>query len=152
MPADKQVVQVIGEPTEVTIGSVETLGPGQDATVTNTGSGKQVVLNFGLPTGPTGGVGAQGPTGETGPTGPKGADGVAATVVVGTVTTGAPGTSVSVTNTGTSSAAEFNFTIPQGATGAQGPKGETGPAGATPTFKIEGGHLYAVYPEGTVLS
>lgn len=122
MPADKQVVQVIGEPTEVTIGSVETLGPGQDATVTNTGSGKQVILNFGLPTGPAGGVGVQGPTGETGPTGPAGPTGP----------TGDQG--------------------PQGATGAQGPKGATGPAGATPTFKLEGGHLYAVYPEGTVLS
>ena len=44
--------------------------------------------------------------------------GVAATVGVGTVTTGAAGSSASVTNVGTSSAAVFNFTIPGGATGA----------------------------------
>jgi hypothetical protein len=50
----------------------------------------------------------------------KGATGAAATVAVGTVTTGAAGTSVIVTNVGTSSAAVFNFTIPQGAAGANG--------------------------------
>jgi hypothetical protein len=36
---------------------------------------------------------------------------------VGTTTTGAAGTSASVTNSGTSSAAVLNFTIPQGASG-----------------------------------
>ena len=58
--------------------------------------------------------GPQGPVGSTGATGPAGA---AATVTVGTTTTGAPGTSASVTNSGTSSAAVLNFTIPQGASG-----------------------------------
>jgi hypothetical protein len=51
---------------------------------------------------------------------------------VGTVTTGAAGSSASVTNVGSSSAAVFNFTIPAGATGAtgsQGPAGSTGPQG-----------------------
>ena len=61
----------------------------------------------------------------------KGTTGTAATVSVGTTTTGAAGTSASVTNTGSSGAAVFNFTIPQGATGAQGPQGAQGPAGAT---------------------
>jgi hypothetical protein len=49
--------------------------------------------------------------------------GSAATVTVGTTTTGSPGTSASVTNSGTTSAAVFNFTIPQGATGATGSPG-----------------------------
>lgn len=40
-----------------------------------------------------------------------------ATIAVGTVTTGAYGTSASVTNSGTSSAAVFDFTIPQGKSG-----------------------------------
>lgn len=52
--------------------------------------------------------------------GPKGDTGTAATVAVGTTTTGAAGTSASVTNSGTSSAATLNFTIPRGDTGATG--------------------------------
>lgn len=50
----------------------------------------------------------------------KGSKGDAATIAVGTTTTGAPGTSASVTNSGTSSAAVFDFTIPQGADGDDG--------------------------------
>jgi len=49
-----------------------------------------------------------------GPTGNDGDDGAAATVTVGTTTTGDPGTSASVTNSGTTSAAVLNFTIPRG--------------------------------------
>ena len=71
-------------------------------------------------------------TGAQGPTGPQGNPGSAATVAVGTTTTGAAGTSASVTNSGTSSAAVLNFTVPQGATGPQGPAG-TGASNATTT-------------------
>ena len=49
----------------------------------------------------------------------KGA-GSAATITVGTVATGAAGSSVSVTNSGTSSAAVLNFTIPKGDAGGSG--------------------------------
>ena len=77
--------------------------------------------------------------GPPGPQGQQGEPGAAATVTVGTVTTGEPGTDAIVTNSGTENAAVLNFTIPRGATGAagavgpRGPKGdtgETGPAGA----------------------
>lgn len=47
--------------------------------------------------------------------------GLDSSVSIGTTTTGAAGSSASVTNSGTSSAAVFNFTIP---TGAQGPAGD----------------------------
>lgn len=47
----------------------------------------------------------------------NGNDGVSATVDVGTVTTGNAGTNASVTNSGTTSAAVFNFVIPRGADG-----------------------------------
>lgn len=50
--------------------------------------------------------------------GVTGATGTAATIAVGTVTTGAPGSAATVTNAGTSSAAVFNFSIPQGVAGA----------------------------------
>lgn len=66
-------------------------------------------------TGLTGATGPQGIPGTTGKTGPAGPAGSAATVSVGTVTTGVAGGSATVTDTGTSSAAKFNFTIPRGA-------------------------------------
>ena len=69
------------------------------------------------PTGPTGATGAQGPTGPTGPTGASGEDGDAATVQVGSVTTGEPGSEAAVTNSGTQQNAVLNFTIPRGDTG-----------------------------------
>ena len=68
--------------------------------------------------GPTGPTGATGATGPTGPTGPSGEDGQAATVRVGTVTTGDPGTEAAVTNSGTAQDAVFDFTIPQGSSGS----------------------------------
>jgi hypothetical protein len=64
--------------------------------------------------------------GVVGATGPSGA---AATLSVGTVTTGAAGSQAVVTNSGTTSAAVLNFTIPQGAPGANG--GGTGGGGGT---------------------
>jgi hypothetical protein len=73
------------------------------------------------PTGATGATGLTGATGATGPAGPTGAtgltgatgaagtNGTSATIAVGTVTSGA---TAAVTNTGTSSAAVLNFTLP----------------------------------------
>ena len=72
------------------------------------------------PQGETGETGPQGPQGETGPQGEKGEPGAAATVTVGTVTTGAPGSAASVVNSGTESAAVLDFVIPRGQTGAAG--------------------------------
>lgn len=48
----------------------------------------------------------------------KGPIGVAATIAVGTVSTGAPGSSATVTNVGTSGVAVFDFSIPAGHDGA----------------------------------
>lgn len=61
-----------------------------------------------------------GPKGEAGVQGPAGADGKAATIKIGTVTTGDPGTAAQVTNSGTSSDAVFDFTIPRGRDGSSG--------------------------------
>lgn len=63
------------------------------------------------PAGPQGNTGPAGPTGETGPQGPQGN---AATITIGAVTTGSPGASAVVTNSGTSTAAILNFTLPVG--------------------------------------
>ena len=47
-----------------------------------------------------------------------GTDGAAATIEIGTVSTGAAGSNASVVNVGTETEAIFNFTIPRGNPGA----------------------------------
>jgi len=66
--------------------------------------------------------------GADGTNGQDGADGQAATISVGSVSTGAAGTSASVVNSGTSSAAVLDFTIPKG------DKGDTGNNGTNATI------------------
>ena len=86
------------------------------------------------PKGEQGDPGAKGDPGPQGEPGQDGAPGAAATITVGTTTTGEAGTEASVTNSGTTSAAVLNFTIPKGAKGDKGDKGDTGntgPAGTT---------------------
>jgi len=100
-----------GAAGQVSVGTTSTLSAGSPATVSNSGTTYNAVLNFGIP------QGIQGATGSTGPTGPTGPTGSAATVAVGTTTTLASGTPATVTNSGSSSAATFNFGIPQGIPG-----------------------------------
>ena len=133
-----------GGSSTITLGTVSTGNPGTSVSITNTGTATAPLFNFTIPrgdvgpqglkgdtgstgatgaTGPAGSNGQQGPKGDTGLTGPAGTNGTngsAATVAVGTVTTGAPGSSAIVTNAGTTSAAILNFTIPQGAAGTGG--------------------------------
>ncbi len=61
--------------------------------------------------------------------GPQGIPGEAATIQLGTVTTGAAGSDVIITNSGTENAAIFNFTIPRGDRGEQGEQGIQGETG-----------------------
>jgi len=63
---------------------------------------------------------------QQGGAGPTGATGAAATLSIGTVTTTAPGTPATITNSGTSAAAILNFTLPQGAAGTSGGGSGTG--------------------------
>ncbi len=62
--------------------------------------------------------------------GPPGPAGTAATVQVGSTNTGAPGTSAVVLNSGSTTAAILDFTIPKGDKGDTGEQGEPGAAGA----------------------
>jgi hypothetical protein len=101
------------------------------------------------PTGPAGATGPAGSNGAAGAAGSTGPTGAAATVTVGTVTTGAAGTSVAVTNSGTSSAAVLNFTIPQGAPGTGGTGGGVEPTqvvtlSATPVFDASTGSEFKI--------
>ncbi len=114
-----------GAAATIAVGTTTTGEPGTDSSVTNSGTSSAAVLNFVIPKGETGAAGADGQDGQ------DGADGEAATITVGTTTTGQPGTNASVTNSGTSSAAVLDFVIPQGATGAAGADGEGVPTGGT---------------------
>lgn len=66
----------------------------------------------------------------------KGETGDAATITVGSTTTGEPGTSASVVNSGTSSDAVLDFVIPKGSKGDKGDTGATGATGPANTLSI----------------
>ena len=78
--------------------------------------------------------GQDGAPGRDGADGADGAPGAAATIAVGTVTGLPAGSTPTVTNSGTSAAAVFNFGIPAGADGQDGQDGRDGvgiPTGGT---------------------
>ncbi len=119
-----------GTAATVDVGSTTTGAPGTPATVVNSGTTVDAILEFTIP------QGAKGDTGNTGSTGAKGDQGTAATATVGTTTTGGAGSSAVVVNSGSISAAIFDFTIPRGdvgSTGAKGDKGDTGNTGSAAT-------------------
>lgn len=97
-----------GTTPDLQIGTVETLEPGSEATVSITGTSDQPVLSFGIP------EGVSGKDGNPGQNGAPGKDGVAATISVGKVSAGEAGTDPIVHNSGTSNVAVFDFTIPKG--------------------------------------
>jgi hypothetical protein len=94
----------------VAIGTTTTLVAGSSATVSNVGTPTAAILNFGIPAGPNG---LNGTNGTNGVNGSPGTPGLAATIAAGTAVSLSPGSAPTVTNTGTASAAVFNFGIPQ---------------------------------------
>lgn len=82
-----------GSAATITVGRTTTSAPGTNASVTNSGTINNAVLNFTIP---------------------RGEPGSAATVNVGTTTTLPPGSNATVTNIGTPSNAILNFEIPSG--------------------------------------
>ena len=117
-----------GQNSTIEIGSVETLPEGSQAYVNNVGTPTHAILDFGIVTGNTG---------ESGSDGSDGTDGQAATIQVGTVTTGLPDTNVIITNVGTENAAILDFTIPRGSQGEQGIQGVAGVDGISPRAYVE---------------
>lgn len=121
-----------GKAASIRVGSVLTGDPGAQAAVSNSGTENDAILDFVLPRGQ---IGPTGPSGADGRDGKDGVPGAAATIQVGAVTTGEPGTQAQVVNVGTDNDAVLQFTIPQGRPGADGMDGkdgrdgEPGPAG-----------------------
>ena len=107
-----------------------------DKGLTNPGS-----VSIKGPQGDKGDPGAKGEKGDKGADGAPGAQGepgTAATISVGIVSTGEPGTDAAVTNAGTSAAAVLNFVIPRGDKGDQGTKGDTGATGEAGYTPVKG--------------
>jgi hypothetical protein len=126
-----------GPPNVLTIGTVTTGAPGSDADADIGGVSPSQTLDLVIPRGDVGPKGDKGDTGDVGPkgdkgdkgdtgdVGPKGDTGDDSTVpgppnvlAVGTVTTGAAGTSAAATITGASPVQTLNLTIPRGNTGS----------------------------------
>ncbi|GAB3304355.1 hypothetical protein GCM10027298_22580 [Epidermidibacterium keratini] len=113
--------------TGITMGRVTTLPPGSLGTARLVGGAPEPELEIGIP---------QGPKGDR------------PVVTVGTVTTGAPGSSAQITWSGVGSVAApyvLNFVIPRGDVGLQGPQPQMRAgdvtkiaAGGTPTVTITG--------------
>lgn len=99
--------------SDIKVVSTSTAESGTPASVEVVKSGSVANLSFIIP------------KGADGINGTNGKDGVAASIQVGTVTTGEAGTNASVTNAGTPNAAKLNFTIPRGEVGAKGDDGYT---------------------------
>ena len=82
----------------------------------------------------------------SGAQGIKGDTGDAATIQVGSVTSGAAGSQPQVTNGGTAQAVVLNFVIPKGDKGDKGDTGDKGDDGKTPTFTVNAnGELIATF-------
>lgn len=88
--------------------------------------------------------GIQGEQGERGVQGAQGPAGPAATITIGNVTTSAPGTSATVTNRGTSSAAVLDFVLPKGKDGADGGVTVDENLSATSTNPLQNKAVYKV--------
>jgi hypothetical protein len=88
---------LMGVVASTNVGTTTTGASGTSASVNNSGTSVNAILNFTIPKGDVGTTGS------------------AATIAVGTTATTAPGTNATVTNSGSSSAAVFNFGIPKGA-------------------------------------
>ena len=95
--------------------------------------------------GETGADGVAGAKGDKGDRGEKGADGVTPTFTIGTITTGAAGSTATVTITGTAPNYVLNFTIPKGDKGDTGEAGSGGDVDLTGYAKLTGatftGHI-----------
>lgn len=123
-----------GTAATVTIGTVTAGAAGSQPSVTNVGNANAAVLNFSIPKGDKGDKGEKGDTGD------------AATIQIGTATSGAAGSQPQVSNGGTAQAVVLNFVIPKGDKGDKGEKGDTGEDGKTPTFTVNAnGELIATF-------
>ena len=111
-------VFLAGRITNVQIDAVNTLDPGQPASVTAQITGNVLHLTFNIPRGATGTAGTDGTSGGPGSAGPPGPP--FANALIGNVTTLNPGENAWVTVSFDGTNVQFFFGIPRGIDGASG--------------------------------
>ena len=112
-----------GDAATITAGTVTTVAEGEAAVVVNSGTTKDAVFDFSIPTGPKGATGDTGPQGIQGVIGLDGPQGIQGVI-------GETGATGPVGATGSQGAT--------GATGSQGPQGEPGSDGTNGTNGVDG--------------
>lgn len=100
-----------GAGATISLGTVTTLGAGNQATISNSGTSTNAIFNFGIPKGD------------------KGDPGTPYNPTIGTISTGEAGSTASASVSTNGNNAIFNFTIPKGDKGDKGNTGSTGPTG-----------------------
>ena len=128
---DTGATGAVGSAGTVTIGTTTTGSAGGNASVSNSGTSSEAVLNFSIPKGVSGAAGVQGSQGLTGSTGAAGDN---ATIQIGSITTLPEDSNATVANAGTDTAAVLNFGLPMGQAGPQGTFRWKGAYSATYTY------------------
>ena len=135
-------------PATIKVGITETVSELENASVSNSGTEKDVILDFKIPRGEKGekgDIGIQGIKGEKGDRGDIGPQGVKgdrgdvgpATIKVGTTETVSELENASVSNSGTEKDVILDFKIPRGEKGEIGPRGLPGEIGRTEHIAID---------------
>ena len=135
-------------PATIKVGTTETVSELENASVSNSGTEKDVILDFKIPRGEKGekgDIGIQGIKGEKGDRGDIGPQGVKgdrgdvgpATIKVGTTETVSELENASVSNSGTEKDVILDFKIPRGEKGEIGPRGLPGEIGRTEHIAID---------------
>ncbi|MBL9130347.1 MAG: hypothetical protein JNG86_04060 [Verrucomicrobiaceae bacterium] len=125
----KDLIDALQSITAAQVDGVTTLNPGDAATVSLSVIGNTLHFLFGIPQGVTGAQGGPGQDGGPGPVGPQGPP--FAQAVVDGVTTLDPGQNATVTVSFDGNNVHFNFSIPRGDQGQQGPIGLPGEVSQT---------------------
>ena len=115
-------------PTTITVGQTETVEPTSLAEVTNTGTNKDVILNFKIPKGEKGEIGPKCEKGEIGPRGLPGEIGISQAITIDGTETIEPNELAEVQDDFESNIHHLTFYIPKGEKGEKGDQGEVGPA------------------------
>ena len=110
-----KIEQGIYKANNFSVGTVETDSDQTNVSIIDTGEG--YTFNFSFPKGVKGDPGKDGMQGIQGEKGEPGKDGLSATIKIGEVTTGEPGSDVTVENVGDDTNAVLNISIPKGADG-----------------------------------
>ena len=158
----EEVLAIANKHTDNVLGGIDTIEgkPCTIASITDITGGHRVTYRWTADDGSTktktmdvmdgsqGPQGVKGDTGNTGAQGPQGETGQAATIGIGSVTSGV---TPSVTNGGTSQNAILNFVLPKGDKGDKGDKGEDGQNGSSFSIKSRfatEAELIAAFPDG----